>query len=149
MNPQVYVLARKPGTNVFRPLSPENPQDEVLPGLLMVRTEGRIFFANARILADRLTALVEETRPKVIAWDMSGVPDLEYTAVKMLTEGDGRMRERGVEFWLVALGQEVLRVVRQSPLGEALGNERMLFDLETAAARYQERTGTAPTPVAR
>jgi MFS superfamily sulfate permease-like transporter len=149
MNPQIYELGRKPGTNVFRPLSAENPRDEVLPGLLMVRSEGRLFFANARLAGDRLRALVDDARPKVIAWDMSGVPDLEYTALKMLMEGEQRMRERGIELWLVALGAEVLRVVRQSPLGEALGNERMLFDLETAAARYQERTGAVPTPVAR
>ena len=34
---------------------------------------------------------------------MSGVFDLEYTALKMLTEGEKRMRERGVSVWLVGL----------------------------------------------
>jgi high affinity sulfate transporter 1 len=46
-DPAVYVLARMPGTNVFRPKSEEHPEDETFPGLLMVRVEGRIFFANA------------------------------------------------------------------------------------------------------
>ncbi len=31
-NPPVYVLGRKPGTNVFRPVSAEHPEDETLPG---------------------------------------------------------------------------------------------------------------------
>jgi sulfate permease, SulP family len=31
-NPPVYVLRRKPGTNVFRPESPEHPEDETFPG---------------------------------------------------------------------------------------------------------------------
>jgi hypothetical protein len=30
----------------------------------------------------------------------------------------------------------VLSVVQRSPLGERLGRERMLFNLETAVARY-------------
>jgi len=50
--PPVYVLARKPGTNAFRPLSPEHPADETFPGLLMIRTEGRIHFANAERVGD-------------------------------------------------------------------------------------------------
>ena len=31
--PPVYVLGRKPGTNVFRPHSPEHPEDEIFPGV--------------------------------------------------------------------------------------------------------------------
>jgi Polyphosphate kinase 2 (PPK2) len=32
-DPAVYVLRRKRGTNVFRPQSPEHPDDESFPGL--------------------------------------------------------------------------------------------------------------------
>ena len=46
-NPPVYVLGRKPGTNVFRPVSAEHPEDETFPGLVILRPEGRIFFLNA------------------------------------------------------------------------------------------------------
>ena len=46
-NPPVHVLGRKPGTNVFRPRSTEHPEDETFPGLLLLRLEGRVFFANA------------------------------------------------------------------------------------------------------
>ena len=60
-SPPLYVLGRKPGTNVFRPASSENPGDETFPGLLIVRTEGRIFFANAPGLWARIRELVERT----------------------------------------------------------------------------------------
>ena len=46
-DPPVYVLARRPGTNVFRPRSEDHPDDETFPGLLLLRVEGRIFLANA------------------------------------------------------------------------------------------------------
>ncbi|WP_295436380.1 SulP family inorganic anion transporter [uncultured Thiodictyon sp.] len=45
-HPRVYTLGRKPGTEVFRPRAQGHPEDETFPGLLMVRPEGRIFFAN-------------------------------------------------------------------------------------------------------
>ena len=50
-DPPVYVLGRKPGTNVFRPRSKEHPEDETFVGLLLLRLEGRVFFANAQQIA--------------------------------------------------------------------------------------------------
>src|SRR5271167_313609 len=92
-DPPVYVLGRKPGTNIFRPRSDEHPEDETFPGLLLLRLEGRVFFANAEHIAQKVRPLVEEAKPTVVALDLSGVPDLEYTALKMLTEAEKRQRK--------------------------------------------------------
>ncbi len=135
-DPPVYAVARKRGTNVFRPRSDEHPDDQTFPGLLIVRVEGRVFFANAQRVGQKLRPLVEEAHPNVVVLDLRAVPDLEYTALKMLTEAEERQRERGVELWLVGLNPEVLNVVQRSPLGERLGRERMHFNLETAVAKY-------------
>jgi SulP family sulfate permease len=135
-SPPVHVLGRKPGSNVFRPRTKEHPEDETFPGLLLLRFEGRIFFANAERIADKMRPLIDEAKPKVVALDLSGVFDLEYTALKMLTEGEKRQRERGVSLWLVGLNPDVLSMVQRSPLGETLGRERMHFNLEVAVAKY-------------
>lgn len=137
-NPPVYELGRKRGTHVFRPLAAEHTDDETFPGLLMLRLVGRLFFANAERVADRIRPLVDKNRPAVVALDLSGVFDLEYTALKMLTEAEKRNRARGIDLWLVGLTPEVLAMVRRSPLGQALGDERMFFNLEDAVARYQQ-----------
>lgn len=39
-HPNVYVVGRRRGTDVLRPLSPEHPDDETFEGLLIVRPEG-------------------------------------------------------------------------------------------------------------
>jgi anti-anti-sigma factor len=135
-DPPVRVLGRKPGTDVFRPRSKEHPEDETFPGLLMIQVEGRVFFVNAERIAEKVRALADEAKPRVVALDLSGVPDLEYTALKMLIEGEKRQRERGVSVWLVGLNPEVLSVVQRSSLGEVLGRERMHFNLELAVAKY-------------
>jgi sulfate permease, SulP family len=139
----VYALARKPGTTVFRPTSKEHPEDQVFPGLLLVRTEGRMYFANAERAGDKMWALVNEAKPKVVVLDCSAIPDFEYTALRMLTTGEERLREGGIELWLAGLTPVALDLIRRSPLGNTLGHDRMLFDLEHAVARYQ-----APEPVA-
>jgi SulP family sulfate permease len=136
-NPPVHVLGRKPGTNVFRPTSKEHPEDETFPGLLILRPEGRVFFANAERIGQKIRARTDAAKPKVVAIDMSAVFDLEYTALKMLTEGEKRIREQGIDIWLVGLTPDVLAMVQRSPLGESLGRERMHFNVEVAVAKYQ------------
>ena len=136
-DPPVYVLGRKPGTSVFRPSSKEHSEDETFPGLLLLRLEGRIFFANAELIAQKVRLLADEAKPRVVALDFSGVPDLEYTALKALSDGEKRQRELGISLWLVGLNPRVLRVVQRSPLGKTLGRDRMQFNLEIAVAKYQ------------
>jgi high affinity sulfate transporter 1 len=139
-HPRLYVLGRKPGTDVFRPESDTHPDDESFPGLLIVRPEGRLFFANAQRVGEQLLPLIDAAEPKVVAMDFSAVPDIEYSALKMLIEGEERLRERGAVLWLVALNPGVLRMVQRSPLGETLGRERMLFNLQTTVKRYLSQT---------
>jgi len=136
-DPPVYVLGRKPGTNVFRPRTEEHPEDETFPGLLILRPEGRIFFANAEHIAEKMRHLADEAKPKVVAIDLSAVPDLEYTALRALVEGEKRQRDRGVRMWLVGLNPGVLKVVQKSPLGAALGREELHFNLEAAVAKFR------------
>jgi high affinity sulfate transporter 1 len=141
-DPPIYVLGRKPGTNIFRPRSKEHPEDETFPGLLLIRLEGRVFFANAEHIADRLRQLIQDANPKIVAIDMSAVPDLEYTALRALSEGEKRFRAHGVLLWLVGLNPGVLRIVQRSGLGEVLGREAMQFNLEVAVAKYLAASAT-------
>jgi high affinity sulfate transporter 1 len=138
-DPPVHVLGRKRGTNFFRPQSPEHPDDETFPGMLLLRLEGRIFFANAQRIGQKIRPLVEASKPKVVAIDFSGVPDFEYTALKALTEAEEREREQGVLLWLVGLNPDVLAMVKRSGLGPILGRERLHFNLEAAVAKYLDQ----------
>ncbi len=147
-SPQVYVIGRKRGADVLRPLSPEHPDDETFEGLLIARPEGRIFFANAQSIADRLNELIAQHQPRVVALDMSRVPDIEYSALQMLMEGERRAAERGFDLWLVALSPGALEMVRRSGLADRLGRERLLFNARAAIARYQAlQRPTTPRPL--
>jgi sulfate permease, SulP family len=140
--PVINVLARKRGTNVFRERSPAYPDDETFPGLLLLRVEGRVFFLNVEQIAERIQALIAEAKPKVVAIDMQGVIDLEYSALKMLTEAEKRRRESGVSLWLVEMSSQVLATVKRAPLGETLGREGMVRSLEIAVERYRNMQET-------
>lgn len=143
-NPPVYPLGRKRDTTVFRALSDEHPDDETWPGLLIIRIEGRMFFANAQRVGDRIWPFFEQAKPSVLLLDCSAVIDIEYTALKMLAEAEERLRHEGVALWLAALNPEVLGVVKRSKLGEALGRDRLFFNVQMAVEQFEkDRSSTA------
>ncbi len=67
-NPPVYRLGRKRGTNVFRPLSAENPDDEIVDGLLILRPVGRLFFVNGQRVAEKIRCWSSRLSPGSSCW---------------------------------------------------------------------------------
>jgi len=143
-HPRVYVIGRKRGTeDVLRPLTSGHADDETFPGLLIVRPEGRLFFVNAQNVSDRMKALIEEHRPRVLVLDMSAVPDIEYSALQMMVEGEQRFAGRGVTLWLAGLNPGVLEIMRHSGLAERLGPQRMFFNTHAALEQFQAMQATS------
>jgi high affinity sulfate transporter 1 len=137
-HPPAYAVGRKPGTNIFRSLE-DHPDDETFPGLLIMRTEGRMTSASMPNARDELQRLVVESEPRVVILECSAIPDFEYTALMGLLEAEDKMARNGVELWLVGLNPEPFQRIRTSPLGQVLGDGRMFSNLRRAVRCYQER----------
>ncbi|WP_425536794.1 SulP family inorganic anion transporter [Ensifer adhaerens] len=140
---KVYVLGRKRGADRLRPLSPDHPDDETFEGLLILRPEGRLFFANAQQVADQAQMLVAKHKPKVLVLDMSRVFDIEYSALQMMMEGERRIGEHGVTVWLAELNPDVLAYVRASGFADQLGPDRLFVNTRTALQHYLASTAPA------
>jgi MFS superfamily sulfate permease-like transporter len=140
----VFVLGRKPGTDIFRPRSEDHPEDESFPGLLLLKTEGVIHFANAQRIGEMMQRLIDEEHPRVVVIDCSAIPDFEYTALKMLTLAEKRLAKSGVSLWLAAINPEPLPLIQKSALGQALGRERTCFNLDVAVKRFLAQAGADP-----
>lgn len=139
----VSVLGRKPDTNIFRPRSKEHPGDEIFPGLLLLKTEGMLHFANIQRVADLMWPFVHEYKPRVVVLDCSAIPDLEYSALKRLAEAQRKLQQLGISLWLAGLNPEPLRLVQKSQLGRTLGRAGMYFDVEHAVRSYLKQFGDA------
>jgi SulP family sulfate permease len=139
-HPPVYAVAYNRGKNIFRRAG-GHADDETFPGLLMLRAEGRLTFANAANAGEKMRALVDEVRPRVIVLECSAIPDIEYTALVMLTEAEQNLRARGVALWLAALNPDLFEIIERSPLGQTLGRERMFFNLPKALEAYRTAEG--------
>jgi len=138
MHPRVYEVARKPGTDVFRPRSADHGEDQTLPGLLLLRVEGRLFFANVASASEAMRALIRSRQPSVVVIDGSALIDLEYSALRMLDKAERDYRAHGIRLWLAGLNPSVLAMVQRQELGQRLGKERLLFNLERAVEQFEQ-----------
>jgi anti-anti-sigma factor len=132
----LYVLVRKRGTHVFRPVSDEHPDDESIADVLVLRPEGRVFFANAEQIRQKIRPLIEAAKPRLVVLDLGGVFDIEYTGLKMLSAAESTLAERGIALWLVGLNPRVLAMVDRSPLGTRIGRTRMFYTVQDAIERH-------------
>lgn len=136
-HPVVAVVGRKRGTDELRPVSPEHPEIEPVPGLLIVRPMGRLYFVNAQSVQDQIATLFAHYQPQVLAIDLSRVTDIEYSALLALMEAEQRATGRGAVVWLAGLNPSVRELVRHAGLDQRLGPDRLLFNAQAVVARYQ------------
>jgi len=134
-HPPVYALGRKPGSHEFRLLS-DHPDDDTFAGLLIARTEGRLFFANTSRVIDDLWALIHQTSPKpqVVILDCDAIPDIDYTAIESLAEFKEQLNKAGILLWLTMLNPQALPMLAKNMSGEGLYSH-----LEQAVEAYTEK----------
>jgi len=75
----------------------------------------------------------------VLVLECSAIPDIEYTALVMLTEAEENLRARGVTLWLAAVNPDLRRVLDRTPLGAVLGPRRIFDNLFQALRAWQAK----------
>jgi len=98
------------------------------PGLLVVRPEGRLFFANARRVVDQIGAIVvdQQPPPRVVLLDLTAVHDLEITALDGLADLAEDLHGRGRILWVAGPSQRPLEMLRRA--AELLGRTDLQSD---------------------
>ena len=120
------VLGKVPGTKIFRSL--ENyPDGETIPGLLITRFDGSLFFANAPDFADEIRYGIEVTEPspKVILVDFESVTDIDATALIAIEDLIEELERLGINLRLARVRTHVLDLMRTTGLDDVIGREHI------------------------
>jgi high affinity sulfate transporter 1 len=135
---EVYELGRKQDTDIYRPLR-AHPDDETFPGLLILRTEGLLYFANADRVVERASGLLRDRPVRLIIFDGSAVPDFEYTAVHTFQVTFNKLAAEGTAVWLAALNPGALRTLEHAGGTTGLPDDILYATVETAVNAYLAR----------
>jgi high affinity sulfate transporter 1 len=141
--PHLASLGRVPGSkDVFLDLT-RHPEEVPIPGLLILRLNGPLFYANAQSVRDQVKALVEATEPPLRAVIVDAVPqdDLDLTSVDMLKKLFAEIRQRGIDIYLAEVHVPVLEVARRNGLLEEVGEDHVFPTLPAAVAAFEGSAG--------
>lgn len=118
-HPHMAVVGRMPGTEHFRNV--DRQLVETLPGLIALRIDESLYFANAHMLEEKIEALLEahpETRGILLI--MSAVNQLDATALSMLTDLEKNLASRNICLQFSEVKGPVLDRLRPTPLGQRM-----------------------------
>jgi sulfate permease, SulP family len=95
--PHVAELGNVPGARGHYTDLARNPDDVPVPGLVIVRPESGLFFANADHVRDEIRAAVGRSRPHAVMLDAETVPFIDVTAITMIEQLAGELEREGVQ----------------------------------------------------
>jgi SulP family sulfate permease len=117
--PHMAVVGRLHGSEHFRNV--KRHQVETLPGLLALRVDESLFFANATIVEDKIQSLINDD-PSIhrVLLICSAMNLIDATALGVLTQLESDLAKRNIEFMLAEVKGPVMDRLRSTPLGERL-----------------------------
>lgn len=141
--PHTAVLGRLPGTDVYRNVL-RYPEAERTPGVVIVRLDAPLFFANATYLTGQVRRLVEEESPRAVVIDAGAVHDVDVSALACLRELHRELQEQGVALYLADVKGPVRDVLVRSGFVAELGEARFTFTVHEAVERTCGRGAADP-----
>jgi anti-anti-sigma factor len=111
-HPHIAVLGKVPGTTGQYGDLERHPDNQQLPGIVILRVESGMFFANADAVRQSVRAHAATTGTRVVVLDAETVPYIDVTAVRMLTEVAESLEREGVRLLVSRQIGQVRDVVR-------------------------------------
>jgi high affinity sulfate transporter 1 len=101
--------------------------EAVIPGLLIVRPDEMLFFANAASVRDEIVAAVADadSRPTVVLLDLGLTPEVDVPVVEALEHLHERLAADGIELWLSNLRPDARDLLDRAGALAVVGPERI------------------------
>jgi len=143
--PHIAVLGRIPGTTQFRNVE-RSPAAVTTDGVVVVRVDAPLYFANLDYLREKLTTVEEEQegRMRVLVLDATSVTELDSSADTALVEIADELGDRNAQLYLAGVKGRLLDVMRRSGSYERLGPEHFFLSADDAVRHAEAVLGTRP-----
>ena len=144
--PHVASLGRVPGVpGAYSDLS-RHPENAPVPGVLIVRVDAQLYYANALTVRDRVKAMITDmaSPPRAVILDASAWDELDVTSVDVIKGLVKELRGNGVAVCLADVHTPVLEYARQMGLLESIGEDNVFptVDIAVRALEAQVKRGS-------
>jgi SulP family sulfate permease len=147
--PLLVELGQLPGTRDYldRALHPETV---TVPGILIMRPEEPLFFANAEQVLRLVGQRAESAQARIVVLSLEVCDDLDSTAVEVLGEFASSLRSRRADLLLARVKDRPRQALARAGLANAFGPGVQLFwSVDDAACAAAALAQTASSPALR
>jgi high affinity sulfate transporter 1 len=118
-----------------------HPENIPVPGILIVRLDGQLYYANASLFRDQIKKMIEESDkpPVAVVLDASAWFQIDVTSADILQKMVKEFRIKGIDVFLADVHLPVREYARETGLLVAIGEDH-LFPTIDIAVKYIEKT---------
>jgi len=140
-SPHLAELAGIPGVRGAYGAIERHPDYEPVPGVLVLRLESPLWYANASLVVSAIKRLVgaSDPLPHAVIIDIGGNDDLDITSAELLEQLVDAIRGAGIEFALAEVRQPVVARMRRTGLLGKIGEAQVFHTVEEAINALSER----------
>jgi len=140
----VAVLGRLPGTDEYVDVA-RHPEAGQLPGILVLRIERMLFFANADGVRQHIHKLIEKAAvpPRAVVLSFELIPVLDVTAIDVLQQTHASTAEHGIRLVLAGVRDPVRDRLAKASLLTVLGEQNIFRSVDHAVDELTVNTPSA------
>jgi sulfate permease, SulP family len=132
--PHIGVLAHVPGVPGAYGDIGRHPDYERISGLLVLRVESQLFYANASPVVAEVKRLVGASNPQpaAVILDLGANDDLDITSAELLEQLADVLRAADIELALANIRLPVIEMARRSEILAKIGEDRVFYTVDEA-----------------
>jgi high affinity sulfate transporter 1 len=122
-SPRIAILGRVAGTRHYADRI-RHPENEEIPGVLIIRVDAPLIFANAEIVKERILQLTaRDPSVTLVILDMSASPIIDISASDMIVDLSIELAASHIQVRIAEATGPVRRMLRISGVEETIGEE--------------------------
>ena len=143
--PHLAALGRVPGVPGAYSDLQRHPENIPLPGVLIVRLDAQLYYANALTARDELKALLEQAQPPVqaVILDAAGQDALDITSAETLRGLVAGLKQQGIEIYVAELHAPLREFAARTGLLQAIGEDHLFPTIDAAVRQVQATRSSA------
>jgi len=117
-----------------------HPENIPVPGVLILRVDAQLYYANALTVRDRVKAMIAEMEspPRAVIFDSVAQDQLDVTSTDVIKSLWKELHGMGIALYLAEVHAPVLEHARKTGLLESIGEDHVFPTVDLAVRSIEE-----------
>ncbi len=142
--PHVSSLGRVPDTPGAYSDIGRHPENIPVPGVLIVRVDAQLYYANALTFRERVKEMIAEmpSPPQAVIIDAAAWDEIDLTSTEVIKSMLKELRGNGIDVYFADVHAPVLEVGHQTDLVDAIGEENIYPTVDLTVRHIETMNST-------